>query len=360
MKAIVLAGGFGTRLKPLTERIPKPLLPVAGRPCIDFVLRSLVSAGFKRIIIATSYMSDRVMKRIGDGLEYDASILYSFEANPAGTAGAVKRVADFIEDSFVVASGDVLADVDIKELYDYHKEKEAMATMALTRVEDPTEFGVVGLDNDKRIVRFQEKPSPQEVFSNLVNAGIYVLEPEVLELIPEGAMFDFSKDVFPLLLKKGAPIYGVELNGLWMDIGRPRDLWRASMEVIKRDGKTTRLKGVKTTGLVVVSEEAVLEEGVEVEGPSYIGKGATICRGSKVRRSCVYANAFIDREVDLKDSIVMEDSRIGWRSEIRDSIVSGGCTIEEDVRLISSIIGDETNVRAHSRLEGAVVAPPTG
>ncbi len=358
MKAIVLAGGFGTRLKPLTERMPKPLLPVAGRPCIDFVLRSLVSAGFREVVVATSYMSDRVMKRIGDGLEYDASILYSFEATPAGTAGAVKRVADFIEETFVVASGDVLADVDIRQLYEQHKEKGAVGTMALTRVEDPTQFGVVGLNEDSRIVRFQEKPSQEEVFSSLVNAGVYVLEPEVLDYIPERKMFDFSKDVFPLLLKKGAPIFGMELDGLWMDIGRPRDLWRASMEVVRRTGKEVSIEGLESRGVAIVSPDSILEEGVEIEGPSFIGKGATLSRGSRVKRSCVYDNVFLDRDSRVEDSIVMDESRIGWRSAILESVISSNCTIEEDVKLISSVIGDEMNVRAHSRLEGASVAPP--
>jgi NDP-sugar pyrophosphorylase family protein len=359
MKAIVLAGGLGTRLKPLTERMPKPLLPVAGRPCIDFVLRSLVSAGFREIIVATSYMSDRVMKRIGDGVDYDASILYSFEATPAGTAGAVKRVADFIDETFVVASGDVLADVDIKDLYESHRRKQAVATMALTRVEDPTEFGIVGLDEEGRIVRFQEKPSPEEVFSDLVNAGIYILEPEVLDFIPEGKTFDFSKDVFPLLLKKGRPVYGVELDGLWMDIGRPKDLWRASMEVVRRRGKEASLKGVKCEGVVLLSEKANIEEGVEIQGPSFVGSGATLSRGATVRRSCVYDDVFLDRAATVEDSIVMEESRVGWRSLVKESVVASSCTIEEDVRLISSVIGEEMRVRAHSRLEGASVAPPS-
>ncbi len=358
MKAIVLAGGFGTRLKPLTERMPKPLLPVAGRPCIDFVLRSLVSARFKEIIVATSYMSDRVMKRIGDGLEYDASILYSFEATPAGTAGAVKRVADFIEDTFVVASGDVLADVDVRQLYELHKEKGAVATMALTRVEDPTQFGIVSLDDDLRVARFQEKPHADEIFSDLVNAGIYVLEPQVLDTIPAAEMFDFSKDVFPLLLDSGRPVYGMEVKGLWMDIGRPRDLWRASMEVVKRSGREVTLEGVRCEGVAMISPEAVLEEGVEIEGPSYIGKGATLSRGAKLTRSCVYDGVYLDRDTAVEDSIIMEESRIGWRSVIQGSVISAGCTVEEDVRLISSVIGDEMNVRAHSRLEGASVAPP--
>ncbi len=359
MKAIVLAGGFGTRLKPLTERMPKPLLPVAGRPCIDFVLRSLVAAGFREVVVATSYMSDRVMKRIGDGLEYDASILYSFEATPAGTAGAVKRVADFIEDTFVVASGDVLADVDVRQLYERHKETGATATLALTRVENPTEFGIVELDEDRRIVRFQEKPEAKEVFTDLVNAGIYVLEPQVLDHIPERETFDFSKDVFPLLLEKGVPLYGVEISGLWMDIGRPRDLWRASMEVVRRRGEEVSVAGAEVAGPVILSPEAVVEEGVTIEGPSYVGGGSTLSRGATLLQSCVYDDVFVDRDAAVEASIVMEGSRIGWRSVVRDSVVSAHCTVEEDVRLISSTIGEEMVIRPHSRLEGAHVAPPT-
>ncbi len=358
MKAIVLAGGFGTRLKPLTERMPKPLLPVAGRPCIDYVLRSLGEAGFREIIVTTSYMSDRVMKRIGDGLDYEASILYSFEATPAGTAGAVKRVAEFIDDTFLVASGDVLADVDIQELHEFHRRRGATATMALTRVKDPSQFGIVELDDDQRVVRFLEKPSPEDTFSDLVNAGIYVLEPEVLSIIPEGKMFDFSKDVFPRLLEKGLPVYGRELNGLWMDIGRPRDLWSANMAVVEREGKPSSRKGAKVRGVVMLSPEATIERDVEIEGPSYVGPGAAIGRGSRVKRSCIYDGVVLDRQAVLDESIVMEESRVGWRSVVRDSVISAGCTVEEDVRLISSVMGEGMTIRAHSRLEGASVAQP--
>lgn len=359
MKAVVLAGGYGTRLRPLTETVPKPLLPVAGEPCIDYVLRSLASAGFRQIIVATSYMSDRVIKRIGDGVDYDASILYSFEAAPAGTAGAVKTLEQFVDGTFVVASGDVLADVNLKKLYEGHAERGALATMALTRAEDPRQFGVVEVDAEGRLVRFQEKPAPEEAFSDLINAGIYVLEPEVLAYVPERKTFDFSKDLFPLLLAKGEALYGMELEGLWMDIGRPEDLLQASLEVIRRTGKEAALKGVKSTGKVLIAPDARIDEGVEIEGPSYVGQGATLSKGVRVRRSCVYDGVFLDRDVVLADSIVMEESHIGWRSRVRGSILSTACMVDEDVEIIDSVIGDEMHVRAHSRLEGASLAPPT-
>lgn len=359
MKAIVLAGGYGTRLKPLTERRPKPLLPVAGRPCIDYVLRSLVGAGFREIVITTSYMSDRVIKRVGDGLDYRASILYSFEANPAGTAGAVKRVGEFIDDTFVVASGDVLADIDVGSLYKYHREAGALATMALTRVEDPTQFGIVEVDGRGRVSRFLEKPRPEEVFSDLVNAGIYVLEPEVLEFIPDGGVADFSADIFPDLLAKGKAIYGKRVEGLWMDIGRPRDLLRASLEVVRREGKAHAPPGVDASGPLVVAASAELEPGVKLRGPCYIGERVHIGEGTSVQNACIYEDATVDRNAIIQDSIIMEATKVGWQSEIRDSVVSANCNIEEDVHIVSSVIGDEMTIKIHSRLEHANVAPPS-
>ncbi|MFQ6012104.1 MAG: sugar phosphate nucleotidyltransferase [Thermoplasmata archaeon] len=358
MKAVVLAGGYGTRLRPLTETVPKPLLPVAGVPCIDYVLRSLASAGFREIIVATSYMSDRVMKRIGDGLDYDASVLYSFEAVPAGTAGAVKILEDFVDDTFVVASGDVLADVNLTKLHEGHVQRGALATMALTRAEETSQFGVVEVDAEGRIVRFQEKPPPGEAFSDLINAGIYVLEPDILRHVPERKTFDFARDLFPLLLEGGEALYGTELEGLWMDIGRPEDLWRASLEVIQRTGKAARLKGIRSSGKVLLSDEARIREGAEIEGPSYIGRGVTLSEGCRVRRSCVYDGVYLDRDVALDDSVVMEESHIGWQSRIRGSVVATRCRVDEDVEIIDSVIGDEMHVRAHTRLEGASLAPP--
>src|SRR3989442_1146071 len=338
MKAVVLAGGEGTRLKPLTYNRPKPLMPVAGRPCIDYVLRSLAASGFHEIIVTTAYLSDALIKSIGDGLDYNASILYSFEENPAGTAGAVRRVANFIDETFVVAMGDILCDVDFKALFEFHKRTGGVVTIALTDVDDPTQYGIVGLDAKGRIQKFKEKPRKEEAFSSLVNAGIYVLEPEVLEFIPPDQKFDFAKDLFPKLLSKGVPLYGSRINGVWMDIGQPHDLWKASMEVVRREGKPLRRAGVKSEGPVILDDAARVDEGVTIRGPCYVGPGAVLRAGSVVDNACLYESARLEGKATVRNSIVLEivdravEIRTGEASDRFERVPKGN---EQEVRPVA-------------------------
>ncbi len=357
MKAVILAGGEGTRLKPLTYKRPKPLIPVAGEPCIDYMIKSLVSAGFSRIIVTTGYMSDTLIKSIGDGKKYGASILYAFEESPAGTAGAVKNVSEFLDKTFVVASGDVLADVDIKALCDYHREKKAIATMALTKVDNPLGFGIVGLDENDRIIKFKEKPKEEEIFSNLINAGIYVLEPEVLDYIPKDQMFDFSKNVFPLLLENNVPIYGAPISGLWMDIGRSSDLLAATFEVVERNGKEMDIQDVYTEGKIIIGEGVSIEKEVRIKGPCYIGNGIEVGMNTTLERACLYDNIRIDRGVFIQNSIIMSGSYLGWRCEVVNSIVSNNCTLEDDVKITDSVIGERVTIKKHSKMSGANISP---
>ncbi|MBI4415470.1 MAG: NDP-sugar synthase [Euryarchaeota archaeon] len=358
MMGIVLAGGEGTRLRPLTQTRPKPLLPVAGRPCVDYVLRSLIDSGVREIIITTAFMSDALIKSIGDGLGYDASILYTFESTPAGTAGSVKRIANFVDGTFVVAMGDVLVDLDVRPLIEFHRKKKAAATIALTKVDDPTEYGIVGLGKDGRIAKFKEKPKREEAFSDLVNAGIYVLEPEVLDLIPEDTKFDFSRDVFPKLLAKGLPLYGMEIEGVWVDIGRPEDLIRASLEVVGREGREQHLLGAEPFGPAIVGKGLTIEGGVRLVGPCYLGSDVRIEKGATVEAACLHDGVLVGAGAVVRHSVVLEDARIGRGSEVVDSVLSRGCTIEEEAHLLGSVVGDGMTVKARSRLEGASIAPP--
>jgi mannose-1-phosphate guanylyltransferase len=357
LKAVILAGGAGTRLKPLTHNRPKPLIPIAGEPCIDYMIKSLVSADFRRLIVTTGYMSDTMIKSIGDGKKFGASILYAFEEQPAGTAGAVKNVSEFLDDTFVVASGDVLADVDIKRLFDYHKEKKAIATMALTKVENPTEFGIVGLDDNNKIIKFKEKPKEEEIFSNLINAGIYILEPEVLNYIPENKMFDFSKNVFPALLEAEQSIFGAPIKGLWMDIGRPTDVLSATFEVVNRNGSDMKIEDVTVEGKVIMGSGVSLEKDVKIMGPCYIGNGIEVGRNTVLEKACIYDNVKIDRGVTIRNSIIMSGSTLGWRSEVTNSIISNGCVLEDDVKLTDSVIGEGVTVKKHSVMTGANISP---
>ncbi len=356
MKAIVLAGGEGTRLKPLTYKRPKPLMPVAGRPCIDYVIRSLEASGFNEIITTTAYLSDTLIKSIGDGLEYNASILYSFEEHPAGTAGAVRRVGNFIDDTFVVAMGDILADVDFRALWDFHKRKGGLVTIALTEVSDPTQYGIVGVDPDGRIRKFKEKPSLEEAFSRLANAGIYVCEPEILDFIPADQKFDFAKDLFPMLLSKGLALYGSRIEGIWMDIGRPHDLWKASMEIVRREGKPLLRSGVVSEGPIILEPDAHLDAGVTLRGPCYIGSRVQIRRGGTADNACLYEGTRLEDHALVRNSIVLEGTVVGPSAEITDSVVSGNCVIEQGARISGSIIGDDMTIRAGSRLDHATVS----
>ncbi|MEM3397126.1 MAG: NDP-sugar synthase [Thermoplasmata archaeon] len=345
MKAVILAGGEGTRLRPLTEKRPKPLMPVAGKWCVDYVLNSLVSAGFKEIIITTGYLSDKLIKTIGSGAKHNASILYSFEDVPAGTAGAVKKVLPYLEENVIVASGDVLADVNLSEIYAYHAEKKADVTMALTRVENPSEFGIVGLNEEGRIIRFLEKPKPEQVFSNLINAGIYVLKKDVLKYVPDDKPFDFSKNLFPILLEKGYRMYGKVISGTWLDVGRPLDLLKANLIMTE-----------KKFGGQFISENAFLGENVYLQNPVYIDTGTKIMSGCRVENACVYDGVNVEENCTLEGALILHGVRIGKGSKIKNSILSDKCVVEENAVVEDSIIGENVIIKKNSVLKGAMIA----
>ena len=216
MKAVVMAGGEGTRLRPLTSNQPKPMVTIAGRPCMEHILELLRRHDLSRIVATLAYMPQMIRGYFGEGSHLDVELDYSVEEVPAGTAGSVKLCEHYLDETFVVVSGDALTDIDLSALVSFHKERGAVATLALKRVENPLEFGVVITEEDGRIDRFLEKPTWGEVFSDTINTGIYVLEPEVLDYIPDDEPFDFSKELFPKLLDRGAPLYGYVADGYWV------------------------------------------------------------------------------------------------------------------------------------------------
>jgi mannose-1-phosphate guanylyltransferase len=352
-QAVVLAGGEGTRLRPLTNTRPKPLLPVLGRPCVEWVLRSLGAAGIKHAYLACGYRSEDLVRGLGNGENLGIELTYAFEDVPMGTAGAVKLLEAELGDTFVVASGDVLSDVDMQAVIDFHGTKKATVTMALTEVDKPTEFGIVGLDRNGRIARFKEKPRPEEVFSNLINAGIYVLEKEALSFVPRSTKYDFSKNLFPDLLGRGYPLFGSPLKGMWKDIGRPADLLDANIRMAERKGKAIKPKGAKASGKICAGSFSA--DGATLRGPCYFGDGVSIGKSSIVSASCINQGGIVGLNVVLTRSLLLDACQIKDNCSVEGCVVGAGCIIGPGVVLKDSVLGDGVVIEGPKSLEGEVV-----
>src|ERR1700759_4660250 len=235
MRAVVMAGGEGTRLRPLTSNQPKPMVSICGKPCIEHIVELVHRYGIDDVVVTLAFMPQVIRGYLGDGSSLGVRIEYAVEDQPLGTAGSVRNAIHLLDETFVVISGDALCDFDLREIVAFHKERGSLATIALKSVDNPLEFGVVIVDDEGRIERFLEKPSWGQVFSDTINTGVYVLEPELLEHIPTDRPYDFSKELFPLLLEMGRPIYGFVCEGYWQDIGNLDQYRQANFDAL--DGK---------------------------------------------------------------------------------------------------------------------------
>src|SRR5437868_11835921 len=270
MRAVVMAGGEGTRLRPLTSNQPKPMVPIVGKPCMEHILELLRDHGFHEILVTVAFLPQSIRSYFGDGSSLGVEIEYSVEEIPLGTAGSVRLASDRLEDTTLVISGDALCDIDLTRLIEFHRERNAAVTIGLKSVDNPLEFGIVVTDEEGRIERFLEKPSWGQVFSDTINTGIYVLEPEVLRHVPTDRPYDFSKELFPLLLEMGRPMYGYVCDGYWQDVGNLDQYRQANYDVL--DGKAQlRIPGMRLRGNVWVGEGVELDDVAGVEGPAYIG-----------------------------------------------------------------------------------------
>ena len=324
-QAVVMVGGKGTRLLPLTETRSKIILPVADRPCLWYLLRSLARAGIEEVILACGYKSEQMRAAIGDGSDLGLSIVYSYEDEPLGTGGAMKLVEDRLDDVFVAANGDVFASIDVASEIGEHIASGASVTISLTPVENPCEFGIARVQPDGRITEFKEKPKPAEVFSNLINAGVYVLNRSVLEYVPENTFFDFSKDLVPMLMADGHRIQGFQVSGIWMDVGRPHDLLGANLAVASAE------YGEVTWNL----------EGSDVEGPFYMGAGSSVV-DSRLRDSVVLAGSKVS-ESDLNHVLVMRNCTVDG-ANLENTILGDGCSVGKGAVVRNAVLADRTVV----------------
>jgi len=353
MKAFILAAGYGKRLEPLTKAVPKPMIPVANKPIMQYNIELLRKYGIKELIANIHYFPEQVENYFGDGSSFGVNLRYSFEEDLLGTAGGVKRMSQLskIDDTFMVISSDILTDVNLGRMLAYHKRKKALATIALTPVDDVTQFGVVVLDEKEKITEFQEKPSSKEAKSDLVNTGIYIFEPEMLNIIPE-KFCDFGKEIFPRLVSDKAPFYGYKMIEYWNDVGGIEKLKSANSDVLqgrvraevsaRRVGKSTWLgkgtqvaRSAKFDGTIIIGDKSVVGENVEIYGNVSIGDKCVIEEGTMI-----------------SDSVIWSDTRIGKRSKLSKCLIGSWCCLEDNVRVEEgSVVSNRFRVRQGKRLE---------
>ncbi len=337
MKAMILAGGLSTRLYPLTRQVPKPLVPVDGEPNSAHVMRYLRSFGIEDVAINVHYLADAIASTFGDGSAYGVRLEYLHEAVLLGSAGAVKQMESYFDETFVVVGCDDLTDLRLDALIDFHRKRGALATIALVPAEDVSHYGVVIVDETGRIVEFQEKPAPGTEKSKLVNTGIYVFEPEIFKRIPAGEFYDFGKQVFPQLQSENAAFYGLELHGAyWCDIGTPGEYKRATRDVLS--GKV-RLPGARAKG---IPRDAALGDDVVIEGDVRIGARAQLGNGVRVIGPSVIGDAvFVGDHAVVERSIVWDRATIGEGAHVVDSIVGIDYTVAPGHALRDAIVANE-------------------
>ncbi len=316
MKALLLAGGFGTRLRPLTFTRPKHLLPIANRPHIEHVFDLLLEYGVTEVILTTSYLAEAFAETVEGARARGLDVQVTYEEVPLGTAGALKNAQTEVgDDTFFVFNGDVLTDVDLEAVLSFHRDRKAEATILLTPVEDPSAFGVVPTQDDGRVTGFIEKPPRHEAPTNMINAGIYVLEPSVLARIPVAREWSAERALFPQLVSENAPIYGFSTDAYWMDVGTPDKYLRANMDAIS--GRFGMVSGTDIDASVQVEEGATVSS-------SCVGAGTRIERGARVEGSVLLPGVSVGAGAVVKDSILGEAVVVGAGAEAVGTTIGDG------------------------------------
>lgn len=320
-----MAAGYGTRLEPLTLSIPKPMMPVCNTPIMEHNLRILKEQGFIEAAANLHYYPKQIQEYFGHGEDFGIGLKYSFEEKLLGTAGGVRKMLDLFpgnRETSLIISSDALTDIDLKQAVSFHKEKKSLFTLLLYPVEDVEHFGVVITDKNNRITFFQEKPKKEEARSNLVNTGIYIVEPEVLEMIPENTFYDFAKNLFPILLQKQLPFFGIQVKGYWSDIGTLSQLKQANFDTLLGRVKFG-LPANQIKDQVFIGKNTRVEKGAQIKGPTVIG----------------------------------DHCFIGANAQISQSLIFGGTTIKNNSQIVESIIADNCQIESNVKIEkGSVVA----
>jgi NDP-sugar pyrophosphorylase family protein len=348
MQALILAGGKGTRLRPLTVFTPKPIAPICNRPFLLYQIDTLKRAGITDITLCLSYQPDKIEQLLGDGAPLGVHLKYTVEPQPMGTAGAYKFAADLITEPTVVFNGDILTDIDLKAVVREHTERKAIATIVLTPVENPSAYGLVETAPDGRVLRFLEKPEPHEITCNTINAGTYVLDPKVLDMIPSDEPYMFEYGVFPSLLAAGEPFYAhIPQRTYWLDIGTPERYLQAHHDLLA--DRVLRLKLRDRLGKFELAPDAAVDD------LSMIGDDCVIKSGARIINSVLGASCFVEENAVIEDSVVWSHSRIGAGARLSGAIVGRGAHIGRSVLVGAGVVlGDKSSLTDYT-LMGALV-----
>ena len=343
MKAMIMAAGLGTRLRPLTNMVSKPMVQMAGRPCLEHTIRLLRKYGVTDIVINLHYMPDAIRKHFGRGEKFGVNITYSYEDELLGTAGGVKNVEDFFEgEPFIVISGDAITDINLDIFYSYHKSQGNIATLGLKKVPDPTHFGVVRLNDVGHITDFQEKPSWEEAISKLANTGIYLFENEIFDYIPAGEFYDFGEHVFPALLEQEHRLSGFVMRGYWCDIGNLETYREAHYDMLTGLVEVD-IPGKRFESNIWLGERPVIHPDTKIIGPVVIGDDCFIGKGAKIFGPAVLGpKTTVSEDVIIKRGIFWDDVYIGHGCQLNDCIVGEGCQLKPELYLEKLIIGAES------------------
>lgn len=346
MRAIIMAGGEGTRLRPLTCNRPKPMIPIINRPVLEHTINLLKKHNISDIVISLFYLPENVNNYFGDGSEWNVNITYSVEETPLGTAGGVKKALDSYSDTFIVLSGDGVVDFDIGRIVEFHKEKKSPFTIVLTRVKKPTEYGIVITREDGRVEKFLEKPAWSEVFSDTVNTGMYVIEPEIIDkYVMENTKFDFSLNLFPLLQERNIPLYGYIADGYWCDIGNLDAYHQANRDIL--DGLVqVEFPGKKIGDNIWAGKNVEISPDAELHGPVIIGNFVRIKGGAEISEfSVIGNNCVIEEGTSIRRSVILHSTILGLKCELRGAIVGKRCVLEEGVSIYEgAIISDDCQI----------------
>ncbi|HEY0172375.1 MAG TPA: NDP-sugar synthase [Pyrinomonadaceae bacterium] len=347
MQALILAGGKGTRLRPLTVYTPKPVVPVCNRPFLLYQLDTLRRAGVTDVTLSLSYQPHKIEQQLGDGSDYGVRLTYAVEPQPLGTAGAYKFAEDLIREPTVVFNGDIVTDLDLRAAIREHDERGAVATVVLAPVENPCVYGLVEADAGGRVTRFAEKPGADECSVDTINAGTYILDPKVLDFIPEGESYSFEYQLFPDLLARGEKFYAhVPAGAYWLDIGAPARYLQVHHDIL-----AGRVRGVKPDRLRGDSDIATH---AEIDKLSLVADGCTVKPGAQVINSVLGEGVHVEEKAQVVNSVIWPHTRVGAGAQVSDAVVGRGCHIGRSAQVgAGSVLGDKTNLTDYTLTGGA-------